>query len=95
MEKELQNLKESPTVNIHIDSLRVTLKKIPNWKTQGLNGIHGFRFKKFTFIHDKLAIEMNKCLQERDIIPEWKKNTLIQKDHQKGTTANNCGRAYR
>ena len=27
-------------------------------------------FKKFTPIHDRLAIEMNRCLEETDI-PEW------------------------
>ena len=90
MEKELQSVKESPKLNIHIDSLKVTLKKIPNRKTLGLDGIHGFWFKMFTSIHDRLAIEMNRCLQEIDI-HKWMtkgKTTLIQKDPQKGTASN-------
>ena len=56
----------------------------------GLDGIHGFWFKKFTFIHDRLAIEMNRYLQEIDI-PEWitkGMTTLIQKDPWKGTALN-------
>ena len=39
-------------------------------------------FKKFPSIHDRLAIEMKRYLQEKDI-PEWttkRKTTLIQKD---------------
>ena len=36
--------------------------KISNWKTPGHDGIHGFWFKKFTSIHNRLALEMNKCL---------------------------------
>ena len=37
-------------------------KKISNWKMPGHDGIHGFWFKKFTSIHDRLALEMNRCL---------------------------------
>ena len=56
----------------------------------GHDGIHGFRFKKFTSIHDRLALEMNKCLQKAHV-PEWMtkgKTTLIQKDPNKGTAPN-------
>ena len=47
----------------------------------GLDGIHEYLFKKFTSIHDRLAIKMNRCLQETEI-PEWitkGKTALIQK----------------
>ena len=44
-------------------------KKIPNRKTPSYNGIHKFYFNQFTFINDRLAIEMKRCL-EADII-EW------------------------
>ena len=67
MGKELEGLEEGPKVKIHVDSLRTKLKKIPNWKTPGHDGIHGFWFKKFTSIHDSLAIEMNRYLQEADV----------------------------
>ena len=65
--------------------------KISNWKTPGHDGIHGFWFKKFASIHDRLALEMNKCLQ-RAHVPEWMakgKTTLKQKDPNKGTAPNN------
>ena len=67
------------------------LKKISNWKTPGHDGIHGFWFKKFIPIPDRLALEMNRCLQDAQV-PDWMtkgKTTLIQKDPNKGTTANN------
>ena len=57
----------------------------------GHDGIHGFWFKKFTPIHDRLAVKMNSCLPEADI-PEWMtkgKTILIQKDPLKGTVPNN------
>ena len=40
MKKELKEFDEDPLVNIHLDSLRTTLKKILNWKTPG----HVFTF---------------------------------------------------
>ena len=53
-----QGLEEA---KIHIDLLKTTLK-ISNWKKPGHDGINDFWFKKFTSIHDRLALEMNRCL---------------------------------
>ena len=44
-------------------------KKISNWKTPEHDEIYGFWFKKLTSIHDRLVLEMNKCLQ-RAHVPE-------------------------
>ena len=82
METELQMLEEDLQMNTHLEGLTVTLKKIANWKSPGLDGIHGFWYKKFTSIYDRLAMEMNKCIQKTEI-PEWmtkEKINLIQKD---------------
>ena len=91
MTRELKGLKEGPKAKIHIKLLKKTLKKVPNWKTLGHDGIHGFRFKKFTSIHDRLAVEMNRCLLDAQV-PDWMtkgKITLIQKDPSKGAAPNN------
>ena len=85
MTRELEGLEEGLKAEIHMDLLRKTLKKISNWKTPGHHGIHGFWFKKFTSIHDRLALEMNRCLQDAQV-PDWmtkEKTTLIQKDQVK------------
>ena len=89
--RELEELEDGPKTEIHTDLLKTTLKKISNWKTPGHDGIHGFWFKKFTSIHDSLALEINKCLQTAHV-PEWMtkgRTTSIQKDPNKGTTPNN------
>ena len=89
--RELDGLEEGPEMEIHVDLLRTTLKRISNWKKPGYDGIHGFWFKKFTSIHDRLALEMNRCLQDAQV-PYWMtkgKTTLIQKDPSKGTAPNN------
>ena len=91
MTRELEGLVEGPKANIHIELLKKTLKKISNRKTPGHDGTHGFCFKKFTSIQDRLALEMNRCLQDAQI-PDWMtkgKTTLIQKDPSKGTAPNN------
>ena len=89
--KELDGLEEGPKMEIHVDLLKTTLKIISNWKAPGLDGIHSFWFKKFTSLHRRLALEMNRCLQNGQV-PEWmtkRKTTLIQKDPKKGTAPNN------
>ena len=58
--RELEELEEGPKAEIHTDLLKMTLKKVLNWKTPGHDGIHGFWFKGFTSINDRLALEMNK-----------------------------------
>ena len=86
-EKKLERLEEESEAKMHIDSLRTTLKRISNWKTSCYDGIRRFWFKKLISIHDRLAIKMNRYLQEADI-SEWmtkRKTTLIQKDPIKGT----------
>ena len=57
--RELEGLEEGPKTEIHIDLLKVTLKGISHWKAPGHDGMHGFWFKKFTSIHDRLALEIN------------------------------------
>ena len=67
------------------------IKKISNWKTSGHDGKYGFWFKKFTSIHDRLTLEMSRCLQGRHV-PEWTikgYTTLIQKDPSKESVSNN------
>ena len=59
-------LEEGPKAEMHIDLLKTTQKQL-NWKTPGHDGIHGFLFKKLTFIHDRLALEMNRYLQEEHV----------------------------
>ena len=57
----------------------------------GHDGIHGFCFNKFTSIHDRLALKINRCLQGTHV-PEWMtkgKTTVIQKGPSKGTAPNN------
>ena len=68
MKKELTILKENPELDIHLEQQRATLKKVQNRKTPGHNSIHGFWLINFTSIHDRLAVQLNKCLEETGIL---------------------------
>ena len=70
MAKKFEGLDEGTKAEIHIDLLRMTLKKYQIGSMSGHDGIHGFWFKKFTTTHETLALEMNRCLQEAHV-PEW------------------------
>ncbi len=85
LKKEFEQLEEGPEVKNHLDSRRVTLKKIPNQKTLGHMTSLDSSFKKFTFIHHMLALQQSKY-QDEVRITEWmikRKTTLIQKESQK------------
>ena len=43
--KQLQGLEEERQAKIHLNLLRATLKKVPNWKTPGQYVIHGYWLK--------------------------------------------------
>ncbi len=43
MKNDLEEL-EGPEANIHLDLIRVILKKISNWKTPDHDRVHGFWF---------------------------------------------------
>ena len=89
--REVEGLEEGPKTEIPIDLLKTTLKRISNCKTTGHDRIHGFWFKKFTSIHGRLALEMNRCLQGAQV-PDWMtkgKTALIQKDPSKRTAPSN------
>ena len=44
METELRMFEGGPQVNIRTDRLKATFKKIANWKSPDLDGMHGFWF---------------------------------------------------
>ena len=66
MKKELE-LEDGSEVDIHLTSLRATLKKIPNWKTPYNDGIRGFWFKKLTSIYERWARQVSKYQPEASI----------------------------
>ena len=52
MTRELEGREQGPKAEKHTDLLKTILKKISNWKKPCHDGIHSFRFKKFTSLRD-------------------------------------------
>ena len=72
-------------------SSRQHLKSLQIGKPTALMAYTIFGFKKIPSIHDRLATELNKCIQKTEI-PEWMtkgKTTLIKKDPVRGTAPTN------
>ena len=79
MTGELEELEEGPKVEINIELLKKTLKKILNWKTPGYDWI-------------RQTSTRNEQMLPRWKVPDWKtkgKTTLIQKNLSKRTAPNN------
>ena len=79
MEK-LQRLEKGFKVDILLYLLGETRKNVPNSKTPVHDTVPGY-WSKITFIHDRLAVEINRYLKETNIL-QWKtkrKTALIQK----------------
>ena len=63
MKKELQGLEEG----VHLVLLRVTLKKYRIGKFQAMMAYMDSGFKKITFIHERQALQMSRCLEQINI----------------------------
>ena len=79
--------------NIIIDEKKVSSKvrKIPNWKSPGPDGVQGYWLKNLTSLHQRIASQLNECLQSGDV-PKWMtkgKTILCLKDVEKGNLVSN------
>ena len=71
--------------------IKEQVKKIPNWKSPGPNGVQGFWLRKLTALHNRIAKQMD-IIGNRDDIPKWitlGKTVLCQKDPSKGNAVDN------
>ena len=85
VEKELGNVTQQGNINITKEDVSIHLRKMPNWKVPGPDGLHGFWLKKFTFLHQVMVKHLNDCIKTGDV-PNWMVESwtvLIQKDVRK------------
>ena len=71
--------------------MRKQLKKVPNWKAPGPDGVQGFWLKNFKSLHPRIAEQLHQCLEQQEA-PTWittGRTTLTQKDKAKGTAVIN------
>ena len=86
IETDLINVKRQHEIIINLSMVRRQLKKMPNWKSPGLDGLQGYWVKNFTSCHERLALQLQNCMSSAQM-PDWMttgKTTLIMKDKDKG-----------
>ena len=47
------------------------VKKIPNWKSPGPDGVQGYWLKKLTALHECIAKHMDNIISNPEDIPKW------------------------
>ena len=79
------------SAKISTESLKHQLRKVPNWKTPGPDGVQSFWIKKLTALHARITTQRQEIL-ERESIPSWitlGKTVLCVKDVSKGNASDN------
>ena len=72
--------------------IKEQVKKIPNWKSPGPDGVQGYWLKKLTALHECIAKQMDNIIRNAEKIPKWMtlgKTILCQKDPIKGNADDN------
>ena len=88
---EVSDIGQQSNITITEKEVKALLKKFPNWKAPGPDGVQGYWLKNFVSLHSKLAEHLNLCLETGET-PAWMtkgRTVLIQKDRSKGTVASN------
>ena len=91
VEDELTGLGVQENISIEITKLRKQIRKIPNWKSPGPDGVQGYWIKNLNSLHCRIALQLDKCLQENSV-PIWMvtgKTVLCVKDVTKGSAVEN------
>lgn len=91
IKSDLQNKPKQEDIVVTRDDVKMQVRKLPNWKSPGPDGIQGFWLKKFVAMHEAFAVHLNDCVAS-GVVPSWMtvgKTTLAQKDKSKGAEVGN------
>ena len=89
--KEYADTNKQQNVGVTIGLLDRQLKKVPNWKAPGADGVQGFWLKNFTSLRVRICEQFNQCLESGEV-PGWMtrgRTVLIMKDKDKGSDVKN------
>ena len=78
-------------IEIEEGKVKEQLKKIPNWKAPGPDGVHGFWIKNLNGLHNRIAEQLNEIIRTGVVPTGMKtgKTLLCVKDTSKGNNADN------
>ena len=52
-------------INITTEMIKEQVKKIPNWKSPGPDGVQGYWLKKLTALHERIAKQMDNIISNK------------------------------
>ena len=79
-------------INITTEMIKEQVKKMPNWKSPGPDGVQGYWLKKLTTLNERIVKQMDNIISNKEDIPKWMtlgKTILHQKDTSKGNAVDN------
>ena len=91
IEENLGTIRKQETLTVKEAMVEKQIKKKPNRKAPGPEGVHGYWFKSIKAVRPVLAALLNEDLQSGNV-PEWltsEKTVLIVKDKDKGNKVTN------
>ena len=91
IEENLGTIRKQETLTVTEAMLEMQIKKIPNWKAPGPDGVHGYWFKSIKAVRPVLAALLNEAIHTGNV-PEWLtrgKTVIIVKDNVKGNKVTN------
>ena len=86
-----EKVRSMADIVVKIEDVVKEIKRMPNWKAPGPDGVQGCWFKAFNCLHKPIVNALQKCIVAGDV-PEWMvtgRTVLIQKDPAKGIEASN------
>ena len=70
VENELGVLTVQDDIHIEIKKVRKQIRKMPNWKSPGPDGVQGYWIKNLSNLHNSIVVQLDRCLQENNM-PKW------------------------
>ena len=89
--KEVKSMSQKNVV-VTEEMMKNKVRKLPNWKAPGPDGVQGYWLKNLPSLHDRIVRQMNDMINNNKDIPDWLtkgRTVLCQKDPQKGDAVDN------
>ena len=82
MENDLISVEKQENIDLTVNIIEKQLRKMPNWKSPGPDGLQGYWIKNFTSLKERITSQLNECLQHNSV-PDWMtkgRTVLVMKD---------------
>ena len=71
VENELGELTVQDDIHSEIKEVRKQIRKMPNWKSSGSDGVQRYRIKNLSNLHKSIALQLDRYLQEYNLPNGW------------------------